>query len=575
MKRRYDFRINTPKPSREDIEKHRDFDALLEKYRQAPAPRRSSAPVRRLVIASLTLAAALTGWFLITGVPQASSYEEKALAYFASQPYINPPFNGDIQKEFSQLSVDASSGGTLEGKNGTRLHIPNDAFQDENGTAVEGEVEIRYREMHDFVDYFLTGIPMTYDSAGLSFQLESSGMMEIYAEQNGKRLQVRPGRAIQVDLVSEVFLANTEEINGFHTYRLDTTQRNWVYQGANRMTILETIFPELPEDHPLCGVQESFQMELAALESAERLALSDLENEVPLPTQPLRPQRHNGTDFVFDFDLTALLQNPQAHSLSPEQVELLREGTLWQLHPAETTNRAALAQQWDDIQLAPVNNRDFRLTLFRGNQQLSIMVNPVLSGADYDRAMEQYQTALAAYEQSYAHRNEMLQLRRDSIRTHFAAIRDQLDTRYDEAWAAADAPHPPIRHKVINHFEATQLGIWNCDRPVEAKFADTRARFQDEEGDALRHRIGYLVDQSANTLIRFYTDRIAKLPLDPDSGQLIWMVTDDKQLAVLRPARARQLKSGEEAGDQTIVLDIIDHPLRDEQDVREALYSSL
>lgn len=572
MRRRYEFKLNTPKPSRQDIEKHKNFDALLERYRQAPAPRRRFLTPRRLSLAGLALAAGLTGWFLLTGLPLFQSYEEQATAYFASQPLIDPPLPQHIQKEFVQFSLDANAGGVLEGKNGTRILVPSDVFQDESGNAVSGEVQIRYREMHDVVDFFLAGIPMAYDSAGVEYQLESAGMMEVYAQQNGKRLQIRPGRSIEVELVSEVTLESTADLADFHVYRLDTVERNWVYEDVNQMMILETNFPDLPEDHPLCAVQESFQMELTALESAERLALSELEEELALPAPPLRPQRHNGTDFVFDFDLSALLRNPLAHSLNPEQLQLLREGTLWQLHPTENIDRSALAQQWEDVQIAPVNNRDFRLTLIKGNQRLSVVVNPVLSGSDYDRALAQYQTAMDAYERDVQHRKELLDMRRDSIHQYYAAVREQLDAKYDDRWAEANTVHPPIRHKVISRFLATQLGIWNCDRPVEAKLAGVLARFEDENGSALRNRVGYLIDNTRNTITRFYTGRMAKLPIDPKADQLIWMVTDDRQLAVYRPASAH---SDTTEDDQTIVMDIVDRPLRNEWDVREALYSSL
>lgn len=572
MRRRYEFKLNTPKPSQQDIEKHKNFDALLERYRQAPAPSRRFLTPRRLSLAGLALAAGLTGWFLLTGLPLFQSYEEQATAYFASQPLIDPPLPQYIQKEFVERSLDANAGGTLESQTGTRIHVPSDVFQDESGNAVSGEVQIRYREMHDVVDFFLAGIPMSYDSAGVEYQLESAGMMEIYAQQNGKRLQIRPGRSIEVELVSEVTLESTADLAEFHTYRLDTLERNWVYEDVSQMMILETYFPDLPEDHPLCTVQESFQMELAALESAERLALAELEEELALPAAPLRPQRHNGTDFVFDFDLSALLRNPQAHSLHPEQLQLLREETLWQLHPTENIDRSSLAQQWDDVQIAPINNRDFRLTLIKGNQQVSVVVNPVLSGSDYDRALAQYQTAMEAYDRDVQNRKNLLGMRRDSIHQYYAIVREQLDAKYDARWAEANTVHPPIRHKVISRFLATRLGIWNCDRPVEAKLAEVEARFEDENGTALRNRVGYLVDNTRNTITRFYTGRMAKLPIDPETGQQIWMVTGDRQLAVYRPVSANRDTTED---DQTIVMDIVDKPLRNEWDVREALYSSL
>lgn len=569
MKRGYNFRINDPQPSKERIETHKDFDALLERYQ---ASQKAPKSIRRQLYTGMSIAAALGGIILLVNLPFARSYEEKSQAYFASQPFIAPPLGDTVQKAFSQFAVDAGQGATLSGHNGTQLRVPSEAFQDEAGNAVTGNVNIRFRELHDVVDFFLAGIPMSYDSAGTEYQLESAGMMEIYAEQNGKRLLIRPGRAIEVELVSEISVANMEEMNDYSIYRLDTAQRNWVYEDVDQMIIVETYFPDLPQDHALCSVQESFQLELASLESAERLALSYLEQELAIPDLPLRPQRHNGTDFVFDFDLSALLQNPQSHSMSPEQLDLLREGTLWQLHPAETVDRSELARQWDDVQLKPINNRDFELSLFKGTRQLSVVVNPVLSGARYEQALAEYQAEMARHDQLTAKRKELLEIGRDSILAHFAEEREQLHGSYDEAWAAAQTDHPPIRHRVINRFLATHLGVWNCDRPAKHEVAEVKTRFEDESGLALRNRVGYLVDKNRNTITRFYTSRLAKLPIVPVAGQMIWMLTDDQQLAVWKPEPDMNLPAGQ-GNRRTLVMDVLDRPIRSETDIREALFT--
>lgn len=42
-------------------------------------------------------------------------------------------------------------------------------------------VKITYREFADPIDFFVSGIPMEYDSAGRKYNFESSGMCEINA----------------------------------------------------------------------------------------------------------------------------------------------------------------------------------------------------------------------------------------------------------------------------------------------------------------------------------------------------------------------------------------------------------
>jgi hypothetical protein len=569
MSNRYNFRINTPEPSSEDVGKRKNFDALLHRYREGKKGADIIRLRRSLMVAAASVAAGILTWFALETLPLPGSYEQRAAAHFAALPFIDPPLGVEMQPEFARFAIDAAQGGAHEGKNGARLNVPAEVFQDETGNTVEGRVDIHYREMHDAVELFLSGIPMHYDSAGVEYQMESAGMLEIYAEQNGKRLLIRPGRAIEVELVSEISAPNMEEAIIFDVYRLDTTLRNWVYEDVNRMVIMETYFPELPEDHPLCQVQESFQMELAILESAERLALSDLEQELAIPAPPLRPQQHNGDDFVFDFDLSSLLQSPERHNLSPEQLALLQEGTLWQLHPTEAEKRNQLARQWDNIQLQPINNRDFRLTLFSGAEQLSVMVNPVLSGPNFDKALAEYHAAMARYEELVAATQTIRQQRRDSILERFAAERNILHAQYDDAWAAAQTEHPPIRHKVLNRFSVNRLGVWTCNRPLKAASNQVLASFEDETGASLHNRTGYIVDRNRNTVTRFYAGRTAKIPVDPHGSQSVWMLAGRQKLAVARAAALKELDP--DAGRHDIVMELVDLSAN----ARDALYSSL
>jgi len=78
---------------------------------------------------------------------------------------VNPPIP-QAQKVFASYKVDAHKGGVYEYGNGSKITVPARAFVYEDGSEVTGEVELKYREFHDFVDFFLSGIPMEYDSAG-------------------------------------------------------------------------------------------------------------------------------------------------------------------------------------------------------------------------------------------------------------------------------------------------------------------------------------------------------------------------------------------------------------------------
>src|SRR5690606_29139780 len=130
---------------------------------------------------------------------------------------VNPPFT-EVKKEFKTVKIKSEKGGEFSGKNGSKYTVPANALTDETGKVVEGDVTIHYREMHDYVDFFVSGIPMTYDSAGKQYQFESAGMVEIFAEMEGKRLNISPENPIKVELVTELSRSRDTEVPKYNIY---------------------------------------------------------------------------------------------------------------------------------------------------------------------------------------------------------------------------------------------------------------------------------------------------------------------------------------------------------------------
>ena len=135
--------------------------------------------------------------------------------------FISPPF-AQITIPLDSFTVDADSTTDIDYKSGSKLHIPAGAFRDAQGNLVKGKVILSYREFHDQKDIFLSGIPMTYDSAGVQYVFESAGMMQIGATQNGKTLVANSDNPIKVDMVS-----NSKE-DRYNTYYLDTASKKWI-----------------------------------------------------------------------------------------------------------------------------------------------------------------------------------------------------------------------------------------------------------------------------------------------------------------------------------------------------------
>ena len=184
MNQNYNIKLNSKQPSSDEIAKHMDFDGLLAQFEDAAPVNTRPARVRRLVYYSTAAAAAVVVGIVIAlnlFIDNGVTLTEEA--YFQQQAFVNPPISEEVKSaQFASYQVNANQGGIYEYESGSRLIVPAAAFADDRGNIIQGEVNIRYREYHDFVDFYLSGIPMTYDSAGVRYTFESAGMMEIYAE---------------------------------------------------------------------------------------------------------------------------------------------------------------------------------------------------------------------------------------------------------------------------------------------------------------------------------------------------------------------------------------------------------
>ncbi|MCB0684680.1 MAG: hypothetical protein KDC32_27750 [Saprospiraceae bacterium] len=567
MKKNYDFRIN-PKPlSSEEIRQHQDFDALLRQLEEVQPVRRPARLRRLLYVASTAAAACLAGWLIFNQVFIGPPYSERAERFFAERPFLSEPLAGAVEADFASYRVDANQGGVFEYRNGSRLFVPAAAFEDLDGKVVEGEVNIRYREMHDYIDFFLSDIPMAYDSTGRNYVLESAGMMEIYAEQNGQRVRMRPGKTIDVELVSEIDIPNINVPPRYSVYRLDTLSRKWVYEDVDRLEILEANFHLVDPGHPFYETQAQFRQYLSEIEAAEELAREQMEASFPLPAKPIRPVQYNPAGFVFDFSFSE-----QAGGATHPYA-----GALWQLSPDETATEETLNRSWSDMRLQRLNNLGYELTLIDGDKQVVVKVQPVLSGADYQRALETYNRELEIYEQLVAEREATLTTRFDSLQTEFLLRRQSLSDEFQRQYLAyLESGRQPTglewatRRKVINRFKADRFGIWNCSRPLPEQTGRVKGHLVDQDGRPFEGEVAYLVDRRRNSVSRIYVDARTELHFDANSDNLLWLVTDDQKLAVFRPADFREVPPGSD--EFTFVLQIVDRPIGSEAELREILY---
>ncbi|HRE76325.1 MAG TPA: OmpA family protein [Flavobacterium sp.] len=108
---------------------------------------------------------------------------------------------------------------------GTKISIPKNAFTDEKGNDVLGEIEIRYEEYRKPIDFILSGIPMHVDQDNQRSFFNSGGMFTMLAFQNGKPIHLKPSKDVVVDFKL------TENLPNLNFYGLDSLSNKWTEFG--------------------------------------------------------------------------------------------------------------------------------------------------------------------------------------------------------------------------------------------------------------------------------------------------------------------------------------------------------
>ncbi|RMF19961.1 MAG: hypothetical protein D6765_17420 [Bacteroidetes bacterium] len=576
MSKRYDFRDRIPPLSSEEITRHKDFDALLQAFEGGRKP---EAPVRRLrpwVVAAAAAAALLAGYLLWWPSP-GTSYEQLAEAFFSSRPFIAPPLP-ELEPPSEVVTVNAEQGGVYEFSSGSRIVVPTAAFRDDKGRLVEGEIQLHFRELLDPVDFFLAGIPMGYDSAGTHYLLESAGMLEVYATQNGQRVSLAPDKELLVELVGRVLVpADQTEPPPYNVYYLDPAEGNWVYRGTNRTKWFGSA-SDADDEPEIQSLMQEREEQLQTLYRQKTEALEELERRVPPPPKPRAPQRADRNALVFELDLSEM------QGADEELLAFKREfqGMLWQLAPGQNLSDQDLVApdgSWDDMRLNPIDELEYELVLIDKEVERKVRVRPVLTGEDFDKAQQAFQSKMQTWQRQMEERQARIEQERAALEAEFAARQAALEKELDERIARLRAQgldyaanRAIIQRKVLNTFRVTSLGIWNYDKPLSPILARNTVRFKDQHGRLLDNTQGWLVNKNLNTVNRFFVSAKGT-PLiinEPEGEHLLWILTSENKIALLPPERFRTWFEAPERQPE-LVLTLVDEPLDSEADIRRIL----
>ncbi len=113
---------------------------------------------------------------------------------------------------------------------GSRVQIPGGILVYPDGSPVQGEVMLHYREWRNLYDYLAFGLPMRYSDGRGDFFFNSNGMFEVQAYQAGQTLGIAPGQNFTVTFVQ------AKEMPDVNLYRFDQQTGRWGVVPADGKT---------------------------------------------------------------------------------------------------------------------------------------------------------------------------------------------------------------------------------------------------------------------------------------------------------------------------------------------------
>ena len=542
------FKINMNRNSLspDDITKGKNFDQVLKNYSAMKPPFFKTPKL----------------WFgasavLVTTIAALVLYTKLADSVTSAPEFINPPIAEVNIKQVSYI-INAGSDSTITYNSGSKIHIPANAFLDKNGQPVKGNVDLHYREFKKPSEVFLSGIPMTYDSAGQQFHFETAGMMEIGASQNGNALNTNPNALITVDMVS----ANKDD--RFNTYYLDTVEKKWKYlEQSNYVAKPQPSTPGIvSEMQPLLDSTatpvDAPEKKMYDNVMAAKKEIAKLEKEKPVAPKGLTAAKPHFTIKVDEKEFPEIA----VYSNVKFQVE------------DKSYNEAKADRVWANIEMKKIaGTLNYAITFINPNEKYTVIASPVFADKDYAGAKQIYDAKFKEYETALSKRRAEeerlageLQARvkeaQEKMEKERAALAERMQ-KYEAGMAQNEL--------IFRTFQVARFGIWNSDCPnslpkgacVVAKLTDSKTK------SPIQIQTVYLVEKGRNAMFTYYPGSLQNFRFDPSKDNMIWAVTSDLKVAVIKP---EQFKSAQKSsGEMDLELNVIDKSFKTSDEARAYL----
>lgn len=555
------FNINRPKISDDEINQHQNFEQLVERFKEQSIKQArgdeswwKNKKIRySAVIAGVTVVCTITYLSLFTNQKQKSTTHETLITQNKqntstplkkSAAFIQSP-SKSLKTPYTVYKVNNAKGATIKHPSSTKIKIPQNSFVDKQGKEVIGDVLIEYKEFHDMGDVIANGIPMAYDSAGKKYNLETAGMFDIRGSQNGEAVFIRPEKNLEIELAS----TTTEE--KFNQYYLDTLERNWKYIQKDKAVPLtvsqsnishdsKSIKQKTKEEQKLQILKNEIEVVIPKKSDSVGTVYTNKVQKLAKPSQPIKPVQSNPAKPTFKLD-GSYDEFPELSSFKNVLFEVGSENKNYSNDLKEIT--------WSDVKVSqgPQKGKNYILTLTYRNRIEKLIVYPVLSGEEFEKAEDIYEQKLANYQAKLEKRTQeenRLMNELKAKQSAYLAEQKKKQEEYDREKAAMQAKYDvagqnelqsnfnalTLNVKANRLFRISQFGVFNsdCPHPSPSKISVTPTFVLNEKDKLLMPDFVYLIDHSNKSVYTFERINGFTLSYDPQFDYSICVFRQNK-----------------------------------------------
>lgn len=549
------FNIDRPKISDEEIKKHQNFEQLVKQFKQQSLNKArhdkswwKSKKVRySAVIAGITVICTISYLTLFKNETNKTKTHETLITQDTKKENTNTKKNfisepsQKLKVNYTAYTINNAKGGEIKHPTSSKIKVPKNTFVDKQGKDIIGDVTIEYREFHDAADIIASGIPMAYDSAGTKYNLESAGMFDIKGSQNGQPVFIKKDKTVEVEL------ASTNSENRFNQYYLDTVARNWQYlKKDDRLSVLkpQNKAHEKPND----------------IESSPKL--QNLKNQMEV----VIPKRIDSVKFVYTKKIDAVpkpKEPSKIHKATPGRPTFKLDGSysefpelaafndvVFEVGPENNNYRKDMHEiTWSDVKISegPTKGKNYLLTLTYRKQVEKLIVYPVLSNNDLEKAEKKYQQKFKDYEALVEKRNveekRLMAEMEAKQQTYLADLKKKKDEyekerikllvafkQNEQNQLATNFNSMSTQLKTTRLFNISSFGIFNSDCPHSQPSGKTVTPMfvVNEKGTLINPDLIYMIDHKTKTVYSIAFNDGFKINYDPQSDYSICVFRQNK-----------------------------------------------